>query len=133
MCLSRLPELILDVAKETTVVSSSASSLISKIQHFVDLDPFVEEDPDSWENLFLDTKSRCHILQLTGYVKETAKLITEFSLIDLYWYYRTRGSKDKPRVIVLDEIQNLNQSLDSPLGKFLTEGRKFGISLIMAT
>ena len=66
-------------------------------------------------------------------MKDSARLITEFSLIDLYWYYRTKGSKDDPRVIVLDEIQNLDHSLESPLGQLLTEGRKFGISLILAT
>jgi DNA phosphorothioation-dependent restriction protein DptH len=66
-------------------------------------------------------------------MKDTARLITEFSLIDLYWHYRARGSKDEPKVIVLDEIQNLDHQLDSPLGQFLTEGRKFGISLILAT
>ena len=60
-------------------------------------------------------------------------MITEFSLIDLYWYYRTRGNKDTPKVIVLDEIQNLDHRLDSPLGHFLTEGRKFGIALVLAT
>jgi DNA phosphorothioation-dependent restriction protein DptH len=66
-------------------------------------------------------------------VKDAARLITEFSLVDLYWYYRASGSKDKPKVIVLDEIQNLDHRLNSPLGQFLTEGRKFGISLILAT
>jgi DNA phosphorothioation-dependent restriction protein DptH len=66
-------------------------------------------------------------------MKDAARLITEFSLIDLYWYYRAKGSKDMPRVIVLDEIQNLDHRLESPLGQFLTEGRKFGISLILAT
>ena len=30
-------------------------------------------------------------------------------------------------------MQNLDQKLDSPLGKFLTEGRKFGLCLIAAT
>jgi DNA phosphorothioation-dependent restriction protein DptH len=113
--------------------AQSASSVISKIQPFVDMNPFGEEDPDSWELLFNDTHARCHIIQLAGFMKDTSRLITEFSLIDLYWYYRARGNKDKPRVIVLDEIQNLDHRLDSPLGQFLTEGRKFGISLILAT
>ncbi len=111
----------------------SAASVISKIQPFVDMNPFSEEDPESWEVLFNDTQSRCHIIQLAGFMKDTGRLITEFSLIDLYWYYRARGNKDRPRVVVLDEIQNLDHRLDSPLGQFLTEGRKFGISLILAT
>lgn len=113
--------------------ANSAASVISKIQPFIDMNPFGQEDPDSWEKLFNDTVSRCHIVQLAGYTKDTARLITEFSLIDLYWYYRTRGSKDDPKVIVLDEIQNLDHRLESPIGQFLTEGRKFGISLILAT
>lgn len=114
-------------------VANSAATVISKIQPFVDMNPFGEEDTESWEKLFTDTNSRCHIIQLAGFMKDTARLITEFSLIDLYWYYRAVGSKDNPKVIVLDEIQNLDHRLESPLGQFLTEGRKFGISLILAT
>lgn len=113
--------------------ASAAASVISKIQPFVDTNPFGRERPESWEHLFLDEESRVHIIQLAGFMKNTARLITEFSLIDLYWYYRAHGDQRSPRVLVLDEIQNLNHKLESPLGQFLTEGRKFGISLILAT
>lgn len=133
MSLVHLPQLLLEGAKEGTILPAVATSVITKIQPFVDMNPFGQEDPESWEKLFTDATSRCHILQLAGYLKEASKLITEFSLIDFYWYYRIRGTEDRPRVIVLDEIQNLDQDLESPLGKFLTEGRKFGICLIMAT
>jgi DNA phosphorothioation-dependent restriction protein DptH len=34
---------------------------------------------------------------------------------------------------VLDEIQNLDHRSDSPIDKMLREGRKFGLSLILAT
>ncbi len=114
-------------------VANSAATVISRIQPFVDMRPFGQEDPESWERLFTDTESRCHIIQLAGFSKDMSRLITEFALIDLYRYYRTRGAKDRPRVIVLDEIQNLDHSIDSPLGQLLTEGRKFGISLVLAT
>ncbi len=110
-----------------------AASVLTKIQPFVDMNPFGREDPESWEKLYNDQNSHCHIIQLAGFMKDTARLITEFSLIDLYWYYRATGDKDNAKVIVLDEIQNLDHRLDSPLGQFLTEGRKFGISLILAT
>ncbi|WP_066633165.1 ATP-binding protein [Desulfolucanica intricata] len=113
--------------------AASAASVISKIQPFVDMNPFGEEDINSWEALFNDQYARSHIIQLAGFMKDTSRLITEFALIDLYWYYRARGNKNDPKVIVLDEIQNLDHRLDSPLGQFLTEGRKFGISLILAT
>ncbi len=112
---------------------SVAASLLSKIRPFIDMHPFGEEDPESWEKLYTDPEARCHILQLTGFSRDMARLVTEFSLIDLYRYYRTQGSKDRPRVVVLDEIQNLDHSRDGPLSQLLTEGRKFGISLILAT
>lgn len=114
-------------------LATSAASVVSKIQPFVDMTPFGAEDQESWERIFNDDESRCHIIQMAGFSKDMARLITEFTLIDLYRYYRTRGTKDKPRIIVLDEIQNLDHRLESPLGQFLTEGRKFGISLILAT
>lgn len=99
----------------------------------MDTTPFGVEDPESWEKLFSDTNSRCHIIQLAGFMKEFARLITEFALIDLYRYYRAQGDKDNPKVVVLDEIQNLDHRLESPLGQILTEGRKFGLSLVLAT
>lgn len=114
-------------------VASSAATALSRIQPFVDMRPFGQEDPDSWETLYADSESRCHIIQLAGFSRDIARLITEFSLIDLYRYYRAQGSKDRPRVVVLDEVQNLDHSLGSPLGQLLTEGRKFGISLVLAT
>lgn len=113
--------------------SKSAITLLSKVRPFVDMEPFGEVDRDSWEKLFTDVNSRCHIIQLAGFHKDSVRLITEFSLFDFYWYYKAKGNKDQPRVVVLDEIQNLDHSLDSPLGQMLTEGRKFGISLILAT
>jgi DNA phosphorothioation-dependent restriction protein DptH len=66
-------------------------------------------------------------------MKDAARLVTEFSLIDLYWYYRGRGNQSRPRVVVLDEVQNLDHRDESPLAQLLREGRKFGFSLILAT
>ena len=114
-------------------VASSAATALSRIRPFVDMHPFAQEDPASWEAMYIDTKSRCHIVQLAGFSKDIARLITEFSLIDLYRYYRAQGSKDRPRIVVLDEIQNLDHRPGSPLGQMLTEGRKFGFSLVLAT
>jgi len=131
--LTMLLDKLEDIRARGGLSANPATTVINKIKPFVDMNPFGEEDLESWEKLFLDPGSKCHVLQLAGFMKDSARLITEFSLIDLYWYYRARGSKDNPRVIVLDEIQNLDHRLESPLGQFLTEGRKFGISLILAT
>jgi DNA phosphorothioation-dependent restriction protein DptH len=121
------------LAEEKGTQAQSASSVISKIRPFVDQNPFGIEEPQSWERLFTDTTHRCHIVQLAGFMKDAARLVTEFSLIDLYWYYRGRGTQASPRVIVLDEVQNLDHREESPLAQLLREGRKFGFSLILAT
>ncbi|MFB3788958.1 MAG: ATP-binding protein [bacterium] len=114
-------------------VSQAATSVISRIRPFVDQNPFGAEDPGSWERLFTDTDHRCHIIQLAGFIREAARLVTEFSLIDLYWFYHGHGTQDSPHVIVLDEVQNLDHRDESPLALLLREGRRFGFSLILAT
>ncbi|SPD75418.1 AAA ATPase [uncultured Desulfobacterium sp.] len=125
----RLEELV----EQKGTVGQSASSVASKILPFIDQNPFGDEDPESWERLFTDTTHRCHIVQLAGFMKDAARLVTEFSLIDLYWFYRSRGTQHSPRVVVLDEVQNLDHREESPLAQLLREGRKFGFSLILAT
>ena len=129
--LSGLINRLENVQYEGGPTAASAATLLSKIRPFVDMNPFGEEDEESWEKLYTDVDSRCHIIQLAGFTRDSARLITEFSLFDFYWYYRANGTNAK--VVVLDEIQNLDHRLDSPLGQLLTEGRKFGISLILAT
>lgn len=110
-----------------------AGSVISKLLPFLDQNPFGTEEPGSWERLFTDPKHRCHVIQLAGFMKDASRLVTEFSLIDLYWFYRASGTQARPRVVVLDEVQNLDHREDSPLAQLLREGRKFGFSLILAT
>jgi DNA phosphorothioation-dependent restriction protein DptH len=114
-------------------VGQSTASVISKILPFLDQNPFGKEDPESWERFFADAVHRCHVLQLAGFMKDAGRLVTEFSLIDLYWFYRGHGTQVSPRVIVLDEVQNLDHREESPLAQLLREGRKFGFSLILAT
>jgi DNA phosphorothioation-dependent restriction protein DptH len=121
------------LAEEKGTQAQSAASVISKLRPFLDQNPFGAEDPHSWERLFSDTDHRCHIIQLAGFMKDAARLITEFSLIDLFWFYRGRGTQASPRVVVLDEVQNLDHREESPLAQLLREGRKFGFSLILAT
>lgn len=122
-----------DLQNQKGAVGSSASSVVSRIQPFIDQNPFGKEEQESWEKIYNDLKNNCHIIQLAGFLKTSAQLITEFLLIDLYWYYRWKGNQNNPRVVVLDEIQNLDHREDSPLAQLLTEGRKFGFSLILAT
>ena len=127
-----IPELEM-LVEQGGPVGGYASTVVSKLRPFIDQNPFGKEDTESWERLFTDPVHRCHILQLAGFMKDAARLVTEFSLIDLYWFYRSRGTQHSPRVIVLDEVQNLDHREESPLAQLLREGRKFGFSLILAT
>ncbi|WP_196768024.1 type IV secretion system DNA-binding domain-containing protein, partial [Streptobacillus moniliformis] len=61
------------------------------------------------------------------------KLIIEFALWNLWDYEVNHGSKTRPIPVVLDEIQNLDHRSGSPIDKMLREGRKFGLSLMLAT
>jgi DNA phosphorothioation-dependent restriction protein DptH len=65
--------------------------------------------------------------------RDVQKLVTEFALWDLYDQACNTGSKRHPIPVVLDEIQNLDHRSDSPIDKMLREGRKFGLSLLLAT
>jgi DNA phosphorothioation-dependent restriction protein DptH len=133
MSLTDLIPQLRELQSQKGAIGSSASSVISKIQPFIDQNPFGAEDKESWDKIYNDIKNNCHIVQLAGFLKTSARLITEFVLIDLYWYYRWKGSQDNPKVLVLDEVQNLDHREESPLAQLLTEGRKFGFSLILAT
>lgn len=133
MTLDDLIPCLEEISEERGTTGTAASSLISKIRPFIDQNPFGREDVESWERLFTDSQHRCHVLQLAGFLRDSSRLITEFSLIDLYWYYRGSGTEASPRVLVLDEIQNLDHREETPLAQLLREGRKFGFSLILAT
>ena len=133
MTLDDLIPYLEEIGEERGTTGTAARSLVSKIRPFIDQNPFGKEDVESWERLFTDSQNRCHVLQLAGFIRDSSRLITEFSLIDLYWYYRGRGTEACPRVLVLDEIQNLDHREETPLAQLLREGRKFGFSLILAT
>lgn len=114
---------------------SSVLNTISKIKPFISQRPFVTTATSvlGWHELFSDQNRHCHVFQMTMMDRLSYLILTEFILWDLYSFVRSSGNESNPRVIVLDEVQNLDQRLDAPLGKYLTEGRKFGVSLIAAT
>lgn len=114
--------------KKTTV-----QTLISKLKPFISEQPFTSDQNNSWSGIFADLESHCHIFQLAGVDKATSRILIEFILWDLYAFACNSSTEKTPKVVVLDEVQNLDQSLEAPLGKILTEGRKFGLCVIAAT
>ena len=133
MNLDEMLSMIEDLAEDKKY-KSSAQTLYNKLR------PFVLDRPFShgvggfdWDSLFLKQDPLCNIFQLAGMDMHSGRLITEFILWDLYGHLQSKGKKTDPKVIVLDEVQNLDHKEGSPLSKYLREGRKFGLSLILAT
>lgn len=88
---------------------------------------------EGWEGIYQSEQPTTRLIQLATLSRDIWRLATEFILWDLYSYACNHGNKNNPLPVVLDEVQNLDHKLDSPLGKMLTEGRKYGLSLILAT
>ncbi len=109
-----------------------ASSVLSKIQAFLDIDPFDTNQKFSWQDI-MDKKGQIYVVQLTGFNRDIQLLLTEFILWDIWNFCVKNGDESRPLPIIIDEAQNLSHSCDSPTGKILTEGRKFGISGWFAT
>lgn len=113
--------------------SQYGESLANKLEPFIKSQPFREGADSAWEQMLTSPNQWVHVLQLKGVAREIQKLVTEFALWDLYDYACNTGSKNRPIPVVLDEIQNLDHRSDSPIDKMLREGRKFGLSMMLAT
>lgn len=111
----------------------SVQTLANKLKPFIDEAPFKADSLMGWSELFADTVKRCQVFQMVMIDRSTARILTEFILWDLWAFASSGGSEKNPRIVVLDEVQNLDQRLESPLGKYLTEGRKFGLCVMAAT
>ena len=112
---------------------NSASTLLSKIRPFIEESPFVTGASIGWQGIFADAAHRCRVFQMVKIDKTTSRALTEFVLWDLWTHMCSHSTEKTPHVIVLDEVQNLDHRQGSPLEKMLREGRKFGVSLILAT
>ena len=113
--------------------SSYGETLASKLEPLIKSQPFREGVDSAWGQMLTAPGRWVQVLQLSGLSREIQKLVTEFALWDLYDYACSSGNKNRPIPVVLDEIQNLDHRSDSPIDKMLREGRKFGLSLILAT
>ena len=111
----------------------TGETLANKLEPFVRSQPFRDSDNTAWDGIFGSAGHWVNVLQLKGLSRDTYRIVTEFALWDLYDYVCNTGSKNRPIPVVLDEIQNLNHGNDSPIDKMLREGRKFGLSLMLAT
>lgn len=107
--------------------------LANKLLPLVKANIFAFDDTNGWNDIYQSKDSVCRLIQMARLSRDVWLAAVEFILWDLYSYACLHGDKNSPLPIVLDEVQNLDHRLESPLGKMLTEGRKYGISLILAT
>lgn len=120
--------------KELEEHDATGAKLANKLMPIVKANIFACKDNENgWQAIFEDKESVCRLIQMANLSRDVWRAATEFILWDLYAHACLHGNKTKPLPVVLDEVQNLDHRLDSPLAKILTEGRKYGLSLILAT
>ena len=113
---------------------NTVQTTITKLKPFITSKPFLVDSREiGWNELFADEENRSRVFQFHKVDKHSSRAIIEFVLWDLYNYVSSYGGKHLPKVIVLDEVQNLDLGPDAPVAKYLTEGRKHGLALITAT
>lgn len=79
-------------------------------------------------------KGKVTILDFSGYPQWSQMLIAQLILSILWRQHRIRGQQEKEGTwVVVDEFQNFSLKENSILTQILREGRKFKLSLILAT
>ena len=127
-------ELLSEYLDDSLFSRNTVTTTMTKLKPFITSRPFIADANEiGWKALYSDGNNRCPVFQFHMVDKQSSRAIIEFVLWDLYNYVSTHGDKDKPKVVVLDEIQNLDLGEDAPVGKYFTEGRKQGLALIAAT
>lgn len=111
-------------------IGVSARSVYNKLMPLVDNICFSGET--QWDKI-LYNEPKFIVIQLSELPDAIKKLTTDILLADLLDYISVNGSINKRFVCIIDEIQLVNDYKDSPMGKALTLGRKFGLSLWIAT
>lgn len=73
------------------------------------------------------------VFDLSSLSARTQQAVTELLLMDLLAQARQIGTVGKPFIVVIDEFQRLRFRAEAPASILLTEGRKYGCSLWLAT
>ncbi|MGN1319168.1 MAG: hypothetical protein ACI4VF_09145, partial [Lachnospirales bacterium] len=108
-------------------------SAASKISAIVNTVKFSDSKNDLWPNILSYDNPKMTVFQLSNLNSHSQKITTDCILNDLMCYISINGSVNKPFILIIDEMQNINTNFNSPIGKFLVESRKFGASLILSS
>ncbi len=125
--------LLMEAAKQgISSVVFDYTSVLSKIQAFIDIDVFLKDKTFDWAQL-RDSSGTVYVIQLQGYNRDVQMMLTELLLWDVRNFAVSQGREENPFILVMDEAQNLDFSEKSPSAFLLTEGRKRGVSAWYAT
>jgi hypothetical protein len=113
------------------IANKYAAQAANKIYPITASVQFSDTDANIWNELLSPYKIT--IFQLSSLGNESIKLVSDIILDDLSKHLQLCGDKLHPTTLVLDELQKLNTSTDSVLGKMLVEARKYGLSAICST
>ncbi len=75
---------------------------------------------------------KLQLVDLSGFSLSIQKMLSYYILALLWQHVQVRNDKT-PIFVVCDEFQNIGLYENSPLAQILREGRKFGLSLLLAT
>ncbi len=76
---------------------------------------------------------KINIISLKGLNPKTQKRVIEIMLSSLWRNIRIDGACESRFALVIDEFQNLDFSKDTVFFQMLTEARKYGVNMILAT
>lgn len=83
--------------------------------------------------LLLGNQRNIKLLQMQSVQPAVKPVLADLILWHIWSRRMQQSSKEKPVFIVIDEFQNVRCAPSSPLYRVLCEGRKFGLSLLLAT
>lgn len=109
-----------------------AAALLEQLSPLADKNLFLEDAGFDWPSL-LYGKGQLIIFQISYFSIGIQKMITSLLLWDLFYGIQRFGKKENPFIIVLDECRNLQIGTGTPVMRLLTEGRKFGAGIWLAT
>lgn len=121
-CLDYLLNILQSFGREST-------SLLQKLL------PILEQKVlnSSSQHINFCTPSEIRIINLQHFSLENQRILSDIILWEIWNQSVANKTSERRVTVVLDEAQLLNLSANSPVTKILTEGRKYGIGIWLAT
>lgn len=108
----------------------TCESLCSRLKPFFEDIKEYKLNNGTWKDFF-GGEHKIHIVQIREGYSESGNQIVDALLAGLFNY--KRENPQRPLSVVIDEVQNHNMSVSSPIRKIFKEGRKHLLSILAST